>query len=134
MPDIKSVHHVSVTVTDLDRSVAWYERVFGFTKVKEDKHPDGTVYFVLLGSADFAVLVALHVHPSNDKERFSETRTGLDHVGFTVASHAELEEWQARLTELDIEHSPVNDQPGYSVVVFRDPDNIQLEFIAMGSS
>ena len=66
MPDIKSVHHVSVTVTDLDRSVAWYERVFGFTKVKEDKHPDGTGYFVLLGSADFAVLVALHVHPSND--------------------------------------------------------------------
>jgi catechol-2,3-dioxygenase len=94
------------TLSDLDRSVTWYERVFGFAKGMEDKRPDGTGYFVLLGSADFAVLVGLFVHPSNDKERSSEARTGLDHVGSTVASHLELEEWEARLTELDIEHSP----------------------------
>lgn len=25
MPDIASIHHVSFTVTDLDRSVAWYK-------------------------------------------------------------------------------------------------------------
>jgi len=52
------------TLSDLDRSVTWYERVFGFAKGMEDKRPDGTGYFVLLGSADFAVLVGLFVHPS----------------------------------------------------------------------
>ena len=32
----------------------------------------------------------------------------------------------------DEPHSPVNDQDGYAVLVFRDPDNIQLEFMSMG--
>jgi hypothetical protein len=58
----------------------------------EDKHPNATGYFVLLGSADFVVVVGPHVHPSNNKGRFSEARTGLDHVELTIASHAELEE------------------------------------------
>ena len=132
MPEMTSVHHVSVTVTDLERSVPWYEEVLGLTKVMEDTHPDGTGYFVLLGNPDFTVLVGLHVHPSNAGEAFAESRTGLDHVGFAVADHAELEAWERRLGELGVTHSPVDDQPGYAVVVFRDPDNLQLEFIAMG--
>ena len=65
-------------------------------------------------------------------ERFNETITGLDNVSFGMKSHEELEVWQARLSELGVEHSPVNDQVGYSLVVFRDPDNIQLEFVSMG--
>ncbi len=131
MPEMSSIHHVSVTVTDLERSVPWYEEVLELTKVTEDTHPDGTGYFVLLANSSFTVLVGLHVHPGNQQENFSEARTGLDHVGFTVASHADLEAWEARLTELGVEHSPVNDQPAYSVVVFRDPDNVQLELVAM---
>lgn len=51
---------------------------------------------MLLGPAGFVVLVVLHVHPSNSKERFSEARAGLDYVEFTDASHAELEEWESR--------------------------------------
>jgi glyoxylase I family protein len=128
MPELMSINHVAITVTDLERSVPWYEEVFGFTKLMEDTHPDGTGYFVLLGSPTLSVLVGLHVHPGNRHEPFSEVRTGLDHIGFTVADHAALEAWEARLSELGIEHSPVNDQALYSVVVFRDPDNIQLEF------
>jgi hypothetical protein len=34
--------------------------------------------------------------------------------------------------ELGVEHSPVNDQGGYAVLVFRDAHNIQLEFMSMG--
>lgn len=132
MPKMKSINHASFTVTDLARSVPWYEEVFGFNKLMEDTHPDGTGYFVLLGNSDMSVLVGLHAHPTNPQERFSEAKTGLDHVGFTVADRAELEAWEARLTELDVDHSPINDQEVYSVVVFRDPDNIQLEFICMG--
>ncbi len=131
MPEMSSTHHVPVTVTDLERSVPWYEALLGLTKVTEDTHPDGTGHFVLLGTATFSVLVGLHVHPSNQREHFSEARTGLDHVGFTVSSHGELAAWEARLTDLGVEHSPVNDQPAYSVVVFRDPDNTQLELVAM---
>lgn len=131
MPEISNINHVALTVTDVARSVSWYEEVLGLTRVMEGPHPDGAGSFVLLATPDFSVMVGLHAHDANDSERFSEVVTGLDHVSFGVKNHEELEAGQARLSELGIEHSPVNDQVGYSVVVFRDPDNVQLEFVSM---
>lgn len=132
MPDVSGIHHVSVTVTDIERSVPWYSELLGLTKLMEESHPDGTGYAVVLGKPDWSMCVGLHTHPTNDRERFSESRTGLDHIGFMVSGRAELDAWESKLTELGVEHSPVNDQGGYAVLVFRDPDNIQLEFMSMG--
>ena len=132
MPTMSGINHIAITVTDLTRSRAWYEEVFDMTMLMEDTHPDGTGHFVLLGNPAISVLVGLHAHPGNQGEAFFESRTGLDHVGFTVADRSELDAWEARLTELGVEHSPINDQPVYSVVVFRDPDNVQLEFVCTG--
>ncbi len=132
MPDVSGIHHVSVTVTDIERSVPWYSELLGLTKLMEESHPDGTGYAVVLGKPDWSMCVGLHTHPTNERERFSESRTGLDHIGFTVSGRAELDAWESKLTELGVEHSPVNDQGGYAVLVFRDPDNIQLEFMSMG--
>ena len=132
MPEVSGIHHVSVTVTDIESSVPWYAELLGLTKLMEEKHPDGTGYAVVLGKPDWSMCVGLHTHPANEHERFSESRTGLDHVGFMVTSRAELDAWESRLTELGVQHSPINDQEGYAVLVFRDPDNIQLEFMSMG--
>ena len=131
MPDVSGIHHVSVTVTDIERSVPWYSALLGLTKLMEESHPDGTGYAVVLGKPDWSMCVGLHTHPTNERERFSESRTGLDHVGFMVSGRAELDAWESKLTEPGVEHSPVNDQGGYAVLVFRDPDNIQLEFMSM---
>jgi glyoxylase I family protein len=51
-----------------------------------------------------------------------------------VTGHADLGTWAAWLDELGIENSGVIDTDSpipYSVVVFRDPDNIQLELFYM---
>jgi glyoxylase I family protein len=119
-------------VTDIERSVPWYSELLGLTKLMEEPHPDGNGYAVVLGKPDWSMCVGLHTHPTNERERFSESRTGLDHIGFMVSGRAELDAWESKLTELGVEHSPVNDQGGYAVLVFRDPDNIQLEFFSMG--
>jgi glyoxylase I family protein len=132
MPDVTGIHHVSVTVTDIERSVPWYCDLLGLTKLMEEQHPDGAGYAVVLGKPDWSMCVGLHTHTINERERFSESRTGLDHIGFMVSGRAELDAWEAKLTKLGVEHSPVNDQGGYAVLVFRDPDNIQLEFFSMG--
>jgi glyoxylase I family protein len=66
---------------------------------------------------------------------FDECRTGLDHISFGVASRDELAAWVATLDELGIQHTGIRDEKEpmpYSTVVFRDPDNIQLELIAFG--
>ena len=132
MPTISGINHVSVTVTDIERSVAWYTEVLGLGKLMEEQHPNDSGYAVVLGKPDWSMAVGLHTHPTNEKERFLESRTGLDHVGFMVADRSELKAWESRLADLGVEHSPINDKGGYAVVVFRDPDNIQLEFITMG--
>src|SRR5437868_19608 len=54
---IKSVKidHVSIQVSDLPRSIAFYEKMFGLTKISEDK-PNEIVRFGTAGK----VLVSLH--------------------------------------------------------------------------
>jgi lactoylglutathione lyase len=49
------VDHVSIQVTDLPRSIAFYQKIFGFTVVSEDKPNE----IVRLGAAG-KVLVSLH--------------------------------------------------------------------------
>ena len=63
---------------------------------------------------------------------FDETRVGLDHLAFAVADRDELDRWATRLATLSVVHSPIapdNSIPGASVLVLRDPDNIQLELV-----
>lgn len=132
MPEVAGIHHISITVTDIERSVPWYSDVLGLTKLMDEQHPDDAGYAVVLGKPDFSFCIGLHTHPTNAGERFSEVRTGLDHVSFTVSNRGELDAWERRLTELGVEHSPVKDRGGYAVLVFRDPDNIQLELISLG--
>lgn len=132
MPPIAGINHVSITVTNIERSLPWYCELLGLTKLMEEKHPDGGGHYIVLGKPDWSMCVGLHTHPANSGERFSESRTGLDHVSFFVPARADLDAWEARLTQHGIEHSPVNDQPTYSVLVFRDPDNVQLEFMSAG--
>ncbi len=63
-------------------------------------------------------------------DAFDEARVGLDHLAFAVTSRAELDDWARRFTESGVAFSPVasaNSIPGAAVLVFRDPDNIQLE-------
>ncbi len=132
------IHHVALTVSNVDVSVPWYEKVFGIKYQRDVPHEGGTGK--LLTDADRRLMLVLHHHDANKRERFSERVTGLDHVGFQVGSRADLEAWQEHLTQLGVEkadaadrpctQSPITDAPYASVLVFRDPDNIQLEMFA----
>jgi catechol 2,3-dioxygenase-like lactoylglutathione lyase family enzyme len=137
-PAITGIHHFSITVTDLEASVNWYERVFRAQRLPMQfphYECEDTGYAVLLLEPRSGLAFGLHTNTGNDGQRFDEARTGLDHVGFNVASRSELESWTAWLDELGVEHSGVRtgDDPfAFATVVFRDPDNIQLELFAIG--
>ena len=132
------LHHLAVTVTDLDASVGWYGSVFDVHPVLDVPHDGGLGK--ILASADRQLMIALHRHDTNDRQRFSETATGLDHAGFAVPTRRDLELWQAHLesngvlltekADQPLTQSPIADEPYASVLVFRDPDNIQLELFA----
>jgi catechol 2,3-dioxygenase-like lactoylglutathione lyase family enzyme len=65
---------------------------------------------------------------------FSEFRIGLDHLSFAVDSRAELQAWAEHLDTHGVEHSPISDHPYGAVLVFRDPDNIQLEIFLLNAA
>ena len=129
------LHHLALTVTDLDASVGWYEAVFGVRFLMDAPHEGGVGRVLADETRD--LMIVLHRHDTNDGGLFGETSTGLDHAGFFVPTHADLEAWQDHLeaqgvTRVDVAdkpltQSPIADEPYGSVIVLRDPDNIQLE-------
>jgi catechol 2,3-dioxygenase-like lactoylglutathione lyase family enzyme len=127
MPEFPAITHVAVTVSDLDRSRAWYQRLLGADPVlDEDTGPFHHVVWLLGGT-----LLGIHQHTSpSSAEPFDELRPGLDHIAFACANRSELEGWEGRLNELGIAHGGIVDAHYGSGLSFRDPDNIALEFFA----
>jgi len=126
MPTIAGGHHVAFTVRDADRSAQWYEDPLGMQVVL--RGDDEAVHFRVLAHPDSGWVVGVRQYPGREEGSFDEFRTGLDHFAFAVSSRAELEDWEQRLRESGVNFTPVAETPIGSVIVFRDPDNIQLEF------
>ena len=126
-----------MTVRDIEPSVAWYQRVFRAQRVPmtfPHYEREDTGYGVLLLEPRSGLAIGLHTNTGNNGVPFDEAQTGLGPRGFNVAGREELEAWTAWLDELGIEHSGIrtgNEPFPYATVVFRDPDNIQLELFAV---
>jgi glyoxylase I family protein len=93
---------------------------------------DETVRFRVLMHAESGWVLGLREYPGHADGAFEEHRTGLDHLAFTVATRGELEACQAELERRGVTYSPIAETPIGTVIVFRDPDNIQLELITLG--
>jgi glyoxylase I family protein len=128
MPDIAG-QVVILTVSDADRSTAWYRDLLGMEETSRYVQPDGHVALVHLAEPRSGVELCLVAHRHRGGS-FDEFRIGLDHLEFLVAQRCDLDAWAARLDELGIGHSGVK-EPSYTanaMLTFRDPDHIQLEF------
>lgn len=126
MTTIAGGHHIAFTVRDADRSASWYEDLLGMqVALRSD---DDSVRFRILAHPTSGWVVGVRQYPGREEGVFDEFRTGLDHFAFAVSSRAELEGWEQRLREAGVTFTPIADTPIGSVIVFRDPDNIQLEF------
>jgi catechol 2,3-dioxygenase-like lactoylglutathione lyase family enzyme len=119
------ISHIDLTVTDFEKAAAWWHEVLGFellirtndetVDVWSMRHPSGIVVDVM-------------THHETPSEAFDERRVGLDHLSLQVADREELERWVEQLDAYGVPHSGIIDATWGPTVVFRDPDNIQLEF------
>jgi catechol 2,3-dioxygenase-like lactoylglutathione lyase family enzyme len=127
---ITGLHHLGLTVRDVQASAAWYEDVLGFRRSGEFEAPDGSRSKVFLRHEGLSIRLGLTQHRPGPGGPFDETHPGLDHLAFAVPGRADLDAWAGRLAAAAVTHSPVaaaNTVTGAAVLVFRDPDNIQLE-------
>lgn len=136
------LNHIALTVRDLDASVRWYEQVFGIRYQMDAPHPGG--FAQLLADDTWELIFVLHRHDANGGETFRESRTGLDHVGLGVPTRDDLVAWQSHLeahgvvradaADRPLTQSAIADEEYGSILVFRDPDNIQLELFSPPSA
>lgn len=142
MPIIESsgYAHVRITVTDIKRSKAFYDDVFGWPAaidssdridepgIKESV-PDffgGTVYQTPSG----ALFGLRPVAPEG--QRFDSETVGLDHVSFMVPSRDDLAKARDAFEEKGIPHGEIIDltDSGLAILSFSDPDGVYLELTA----
>ncbi len=138
--DSQGFAHVRLTVTDIARSKAFYDQVFGWP-VAVDRSADaddpevnaspadifgGTIYQTPSG----ALFGLRPVAPAG--QRFDSDGTGLDHVSFQVGSREDLVAAHQALEEAGITHGEVTDltDVGMAILSFEDPDGVHLELTA----
>ena len=134
---VTGVAHLRLTVTDLARSRAFYDAVFGWDVAYElpadaDEATRRQLWFLFGGiiySFPGGGLFGLRpVAPGSDA--FSPDRVGLDHLALNLAGPDELRGAIAVLDGLGVEHESVKDLGEVSILEFRDPDGIALELSA----
>jgi glyoxylase I family protein len=124
MPELTGFHHIAVTVSDADASAEFYSALLGLEEAFQID--DETLRARVFTGPGF--LFGVRHYKEHDKDRFSEYRTGLDHFAFGVPDRVTLAAFESRLNELGVAYTPMCETPFGPVVVFRDPDGIQVEF------
>jgi catechol 2,3-dioxygenase-like lactoylglutathione lyase family enzyme len=121
------IHHITLSVSDVGASVAWYEALFGPADIVE-REGDGWKRTRMTWPALDDLRIAVMSHDTAPEGRFSHLNRGLDHLGFDCTTADQVAAWADKLDTLGFEHGPIEDVPYAWVVTARDPDNIPIEF------
>ena len=120
MIETEGLTHIHLAVRDLDRSLAFYQGVFGM----EERFRDGELVFLNTpGSGD-----SITLNPSKDVHEQAGTSGGVGHFGFRLRDRARLDDAIAaveaaggRLVKRG-EHAP-----GIGYAYVEDPDGYLIE-------
>lgn len=128
------IHHIDLTVTDLEQSRAFYDHLLsyiGYSRAAD--HPDGTDWN-WQGDGPFhsiGVIRARGKHAARVHDRYS---AGLHHLAWAADSRDDVDRLYAELIERNVAiiDAPA-DYPRYGAVYyalfFADPDELKLEFV-----
>ena len=138
---ISDIHHTSFTVSDMERSVAFYRDILGMTVIWDSAQagvqfkghetdnltgcPGTELHIVFLGINEKLLELVTYSPTGKAPGDNKASDTGGAHVCFKTADiHALHETLVANGVRL---HCAPQDMGGVSVMYFRDPDGIILE-------
>jgi catechol 2,3-dioxygenase-like lactoylglutathione lyase family enzyme len=78
-PPLQGIHHLKLPVTDLDTSLAFYQRAFGARRIPEADHrraSDGSLYAYILAVPGLGTALELRLDPGRaERHRLSDPVT-----------------------------------------------------------
>lgn len=124
MPEIAALHHIALTVPDLDTAALWYEEVLGLEELfREEGDARRAIVYRFAGGAHAAFGLVWH---DGTTGTFDPHVVGLDHLSFAVPQRADCDVWTRHLDAHGVPHSGVIDVPQGAILNFSDPNGIAL--------
>ncbi len=126
------VHHIDLSVSDLEASRAFYDQVLGYLGyVRLQDYPDGTDWD-WQGEGPFHSLGVIHAKGENAARKPDRFAPGLHHLAWTADDPTDVDGLHTLLQSIG---ATVLDAPAhypqygrnYYAVFFTDPDGLKLE-------
>lgn len=128
------IHHIDLTVTDLEQSRAFYDHVLsyiGYSRAAD--YPNGTDWDWQGDGplSSIGITQATGEHAARVHDRYS---AGLHHLAWAAESRDDVDRLYAELVKrnVDILDAPADYPrygPVYYALFFADPDGLKLEFV-----
>ena len=119
------LEHINMTVANLDRSIDFYSRLFGWKVRWRGETSDGKLAAHVGDDRSYLALFEARDHTPPPPQK-SYDLVGLNHFGFVID---DLDAVKLRLSELGIESkSDQTYDPGRHLY-FHDPDGVEIELV-----
>ena len=125
---INGIAHTQITVSNFERCLPFYKRLFALFEMKEMYVGPG-YYYCIGGRTGFGVSACSAEFAD---ERFEQRRIGLHHICFRLRNREDVDELARQVEDFGGKVVRPPDQqdhwaPGMYSVLFEDPDGIRLE-------
>jgi len=122
----RGVHHLALICADPERTIRFYQDLLGFPLVElfENRDYEGSTHFFFdIGAGN---MLAFFDFPGLGLEPVPEGLGGVQHVAISVTPET-FERMKQVLTEAGVTY--MGEDRAAESIYFKDPDNIQVEFI-----
>jgi len=127
-----AVHHIDLTVGDLDRSDAFYGKVLAFLGYRRVRGGSTGIDWDLRISGNLVCSIGLK--PARSDRVHDRYSAGLHHLAWHAASREDVDRLHelllgtgARILDAPAEYPDYG--AGYYALFFADPDGLKLEFV-----
>ena len=136
MPLRAGIHHLDLSVSNLDRSARFYDRILtriGYRRIDLSVTGDSMEFdWAPTGGED---RFSIGLYPaSSPNTAYDRRAVGIHHLALRASSRADVDGLYRELLAMNAEIlDPPNEypkyEPGYYAVFFLDPDGIKLEYV-----